>query len=60
MEQIKNEHAVALGRKGGQAKSDKKTHAVRINSQKGGEAMRRKWEEIRGKKVINILPTNPA
>ena len=32
----KNPHAVALGRKGGQAKSDAKTLAARANAKKGG------------------------
>lgn len=32
----KNPHAVALGRKGGQAKSAAKTAAARANAKKGG------------------------
>jgi hypothetical protein len=32
----KNPHAVALGRKGGQARSAAKTRAVRENAKKGG------------------------
>ena len=32
----KNPHAVELGRLGGQAKSDRKTQAVRENGKKGG------------------------
>lgn len=33
---IKNPHAVALGRRGGQARSAAKTQAVRENAKKGG------------------------
>ena len=32
----KNAHAVALGRRGGQARSEKKTQAARANGKKGG------------------------
>ena len=32
----KNAHAVALGRRGGQATSEKKTQAARANGKKGG------------------------
>ena len=36
MAKRKNPHAVALGRKGGQARSPAKTAAVRENAKKGG------------------------
>lgn len=33
---MKNKHAVAMGRLGGSAKSEKKTMACRMNGKKGG------------------------
>jgi hypothetical protein len=38
----KNPHAVALGRKGGQAKSAAKTRAVRENAKLGGRPPKKK------------------
>jgi hypothetical protein len=37
MAKSKNPAAVALGRKGGQARSERKTAAVRLNAAKGGK-----------------------
>lgn len=36
----KNKHAVALGRLGGKAKTDKKAAAARANGKKGGRPRR--------------------
>jgi hypothetical protein len=36
----KNKHAVALGRLGGKAKTEKKTDAARANGKKGGRPKR--------------------
>lgn len=41
----KNPHAVALGRRGGRAKSEAKTRAVRANAKLGG------WPKGRPRKI---------